>query len=151
MKVPAQGLEIIKRFEGIHRVRPDGQVQAYRCPAGIPTIGWGSTGPDVTMSTVWGRAACDARLESDAARFAAGVTAASPVVAGSAPRLSALTSWAYNLGLGAYQGSTLRRAVNRRDWQEAGRQCRRWVRAGGRVLPGLVLRRELEAVLLERG
>lgn len=151
MSVPRQGLELIQRFEGLHKQRPDGQVEAYRCPAGVPTIGWGSTGPDVAMGAVWSRAQCDARLEKDATRFAGGVVKASPGVASDAPRISALTSFTYNLGLGAYQSSTLRRKVNERDWAEAGRQCRRWNRAGGRVLPGLVLRRELEALLLERG
>lgn len=151
MKLPALALEVIKRFEGIHKVRPDGMVQAYKCPADVPTIGWGSTGPDVTMATLWTKAQCDARLERDAQRFADGVTRASPTIQGDEARTSALTSFAYNLGLGNYQSSTLRRRVNERDWPEAGRQIRRWNRAAGRVLPGLVLRRELEAALLEGG
>lgn len=154
MKAPAAALDLIRRFEGLHKLRHDGRVEAYADPAHgwqVPTIGWGSTGPDVQRGTVWSREACVARLERDASRFASGVSAASPVVAGDAPRLSALTSFAFNLGLGAYQGSTLRRKVGERDWPEAGRQCRRWTRGGGRVLPGLVLRREAEALLLEGG
>lgn len=146
MSIP---LDLIQQFEGLHKRRPDGLVEAYRCPAGVPTIGWGSTGPDVTMGEVWTRSQCDARLERDAGRFAAGVAAASPPVKSDVPRLKALTSFTYNLGMGAYQGSTLRRAVNALDWAEAGRQIRRWNKAGGRVLPGLVLRREAEALLLE--
>ena len=142
-------LDIIKRFEGCHRKTKDGKYTAYKCPADVWTVGWGSTGPDVTKGTTWTKAECDARLERDAGRFTAGVQRYAPHVSGG--RRDALVSFTYNLGLAAYAGSTLRRKVNEGDWPEAARQLRKWNKSGGRVLPGLVLRREVEALLLEGG
>lgn len=54
----------------------------------------------------------------------------------------------FNLGAGRLQTSTLRRRVNQRDWPSAGLELRRWVYGGGKVLPGLVARREVEASLI---
>jgi len=54
----------------------------------------------------------------------------------------------YNCGAGALQASTLRRRINSRDWPRAQAEMRRWVRGGGRVLPGLVTRRAIEAGML---
>ena len=54
----------------------------------------------------------------------------------------------FNLGAGRLQTSTLRRRVNQRDWTAAGQELRRWVYGGGKVLPGLVTRREAEVALI---
>jgi lysozyme len=62
--------------------------------------------------------------------------------------LNALVDFCYNLGAGRLQTSTLRRKVNDADWDGARQQLKKWVRGGGRVLPGLVARREAEAALL---
>jgi lysozyme len=63
-------------------------------------------------------------------------------------RLAAITDFAFNLGLGRLQTSTLRRKVNAEDWEAAKEQLMKWTRGGGRVLPGLVRRRDAEAKLL---
>jgi lysozyme len=63
-------------------------------------------------------------------------------------RLAAIADFTFNLGAGRLQTSTLRRRVNQRDWLAAGQELRRWVYGGGRVLPGLVTRRDAEARLL---
>ena len=63
-------------------------------------------------------------------------------------RLAAIVDFTFNLGAGRLQASTLRRRVNQRDWPGAGRELQRWVYGAGRVLPGLVLRREAEVLLL---
>jgi lysozyme len=63
-------------------------------------------------------------------------------------RLAAIVDFTFNLGAGRLQTSTLRRRVNQRDWVAAASELRRWVYGGGRVLPGLVTRREAEALLL---
>ena len=73
-----------------------------------------------------------------------------PVVHDQAFKFSALIDFAYNLGAGALQNSTLRRRVNKGDWDAAAYEIRRWNRAGGKVLAGLVARREAEAQLLLR-
>jgi Phage lysozyme len=63
-------------------------------------------------------------------------------------RLAAIVDFTFNLGAGRLQASTLRRRVNQRDWSGAAQELRRWVYGGGRVLPGLVIRREAETLLL---
>ena len=63
-------------------------------------------------------------------------------------RLAAIVDFTFNLGAGRLQASTLRRRVNQRDWTGAAQELLRWVHGGGRVLPGLVLRREAELALL---
>ena len=63
-------------------------------------------------------------------------------------RLAAITDFTFNLGAGRLQVSTLRRRINQRDWIAAGQELRRWVYGGGKVLPGLVARREAEVDLL---
>jgi lysozyme len=63
-------------------------------------------------------------------------------------RLAAIMDFTFNLGAGRLQVSTLRRRINQRDWIAAGQELRRWVYGGGKVLPGLVARREAEVDLL---
>jgi len=65
-------------------------------------------------------------------------------------RLAAIVDFTFNLGAGRLQTSTLRRRINQRDWHSAGQELRRWVYGGGKVLPGLVTRREAEATCLLR-
>lgn len=59
-----------------------------------------------------------------------------------------MTDFSFNLGLGAFRGSTLRRRLQAQDWPAARQELAKWVRGGGRVLPGLVVRRAAEAALL---
>lgn len=130
---------LIRRFEGCRLV-------PYICPAGVWTCGWGSTGADVYPGKPWTQAYADQRLQIDAQRFAIGALAACPVLAG--PSLCAVADFAYNLGLGALRGSTLRKRLNAGDMEAAKAELARWVRGGGRILPGLVIRRAAEAALL---
>ncbi len=139
--------ELCRRFEGF-RSRP------YLCPAGVATIGFGSTryadGRAVALT--------DPPISQDAAErllqltlrqeFLPGVLRACPVLVAHPARCNAIVDWAYNLGVGRLQTSTLRRVVNAQDWTGAREQLMRWTRASGRVLPGLVRRREAEAALL---
>lgn len=136
---PPELYELVRRFEGL-------RLRAYLCPAGVWTCGYGSTGPDVGPSTAWTLPQADARMRADAERFARGALALCPGLEG--PRLAAAADFAYNLGLTRLAGSTLLRRLRARDWEAAALELRRWVRGGGRVLPGLVLRREAEARLL---
>ena len=133
---------LAKRFEGC-RLTP------YYCPSGVLTSGWGSTGHDVILGQPWTQAYADQRLDHDAIKFATGTLAACPGLATEPDRrLSAVVDFAYNLGLGRLRGSTLRRRINAGAWDQVGTELRKWVRGGGRVLPGLVARREAEAALL---
>ena len=133
---------LIRRFEGC-RLMP------YLCPAGVWTAGWGSTGPDVFPGRAWTQAYADQRMADDALRFALGTLAACPALATeSDDRLCAIADFSYNLGLGRLRGSTLRKRINTGRWGDVPIELRKWVRGGGRVLPGLVLRREAEIRLL---
>ena len=130
---------LIKRFEGCY-------LMPYLCPAGVWTCGWGSTGRDVFPGRSWTQEYADQRLEQDAIRFAVGVLKLCPHLAGA--RLCAIADFAYNLGLGNLGASTLLKRLRSERWEDARREIRRWVYAGGRKLRGLVLRREAEAALL---
>lgn len=121
----------------------------YLCAAGVPTIGVGATryadGTPVTlndppMSRVDGETLLHHMVQTiympAALKLCPG--------ADTSGRLAALTSFAYNLGVNALKNSTLRRRVNEGDWERVPDEFRKWVRASGRVLRGLVLRREAE-------
>ncbi|WP_404943887.1 lysozyme (plasmid) [Ralstonia solanacearum P673] len=71
-----------------------------------------------------------------------------PVLAIEPMRLAAIVDFTFNLGAGRLQTSTLRRRINQRDWIAAAAELRRWVYGGGKVLPGLLARREAEVALL---
>lgn len=139
---PPELYELVRRFEGL-------RLRAYLCPAGVWTCGYGSTGPDVGPSTVWTLPQADARMRADVETFVRGTRALCPGLEGR--RLAAVADFAYNLGLTRLAGSTLRRRINAGDWEASAVELRKWVRGGGRILPGLVLRREAEvSLLLER-
>jgi lysozyme len=138
---PAALYELIRRFEGC-------RLRAYYCPAGVLTCGFGSTGPDITPTTVWTLEQATARMRLDAERFAAGTLKLCPVLDGD--RLAAIADFAYNLGLTRLKASTLRRRILAREWQGSCDELRKWTRGGGRVLPGLVLRRAAEVTLCAR-
>ena len=132
------------------------RLKPYACPAGVATIGIGSTvyedGRRVT------------RLDPPITRDRAVALCAYhlrkrclPVILKHCPeldtprRLAAVLSFCYNCGEGNLETSTMCRAINRRAWDDAAVGLRMWNKAGGRVLPGLVNRRRLEADMLLKG
>lgn len=142
------GLPLIKEFEGLH-------LTPYLCPAGVPTIGWGSTrdlgGNPITMKTPpITPLVADLMLMKEVFWCELGVYRALKVPL-SHKSVGALTSFCYNLGLGALRSSTLLRKINEGDWDEVPRQFMRWNKAGGVVLPGLTRRRTAEADLFMEG
>jgi lysozyme len=139
MRAPQLLIDLIKRFEGL-------RLRGYLCPAGVPTCGYGSTGPGITLATVWTPAEAEARMQSDALVFLHGASKACPNAQGN--QLAALADFAFNLGLTRLRASTLRKRVLAGDRAGARREIQKWVRGGGRVLPGLVARRAAEAALL---
>ena len=147
--VPQAAVDLSKRFEGFHRVPRSDPVRAhpYVCPAGFWTIGYGHLcdpkHPPIT------EAEGEARLAQDLTNALKATLRYCPVMATEPEtRLAAIVDFTFNLGAGRLQTSTLRRRVNQRDWSAGAQELRRWVYGGGRVLPGLVARREAEAVLL---
>lgn len=142
------GIALIRQFEGCARLRPDGRYAAYPDPGtgGPPwTIGWGATGPDIGPDTLWSRDQCDVRLTADLARYAQEVRGALGKAATTQNQFDALLSFHYNTG--AIGRASLTRKHRVGDYRGAEREFARWVRAGGRVLPGLVRRRAAEARL----
>ena len=147
-RVSQRGIDLIKRFEGCARIRRDGLVEAYPDPGtgGAPwTIGWGATGPDVGPGTVWTQAQCDARLQSDIARHAQNVAQAIGKAPTTQGQFDALVSFHYNTG--AIARATLTKRHIAGDYEAAEAEFARWNRGGGRILRGLVCRREEEARL----
>lgn len=141
---------LIKEFEGYAKARPDGSVEAYPDPAsgGEPfTVGFGSTGPGIVKGTVWTREQAEQRLEADVNRFAAAVAGAIGDTPTSQGEFDAMTSLAYNVGLGNLQKSTLLRKHKAGDKAGAAEEFVRWNKAAGKVMAGLTRRREAEARL----
>jgi lysozyme len=147
--VPQAAIDLAKRFEGFHRVpRADpGRAHPYVCPAGYWTIGYGHLcdpkHPPIT------EAEAEVYLARDLQSALAATLRYCPVLATEPEgRLAAIVDFTFNLGARRLQTSTLRRRVNQRDWPAAASELRRWVYGGGRLLPGLVARRDAEASLL---
>lgn len=148
--VPQAAVELAKRFEGFHRVPkidPLRRAHPYICPAGFWTVGFGHLcrpeHPPIT------EAEAEVYLAEDLMTALTATLRYCPVLATqSESHLAAIVDFTFNLGAGRLQTSTLRRRINQRDWADAGRELRRWVYGGGRVLPGLLARRDAEIALL---
>lgn len=138
--------ELCRRFEGFYS-RP------YLCPAGVATIGYGATyyesGELVTLKdpAISRKRAEELLLWMVRTRYLPSVVKLCPGV-DNPYRLAALIDFAFNLGAGNLRASTLRRKVNLGRWEDVPTELRKWVRGGGKVLPGLVKRREAEASLI---
>ena len=122
----------------------------YICPAGYPTIGYGTVykpdGSKVTMrdQPISRELANEWLMRELQHNYMAGVLKASPILITNQRLLAAITDFAYNLGVGRYRASTLKRRVDSNDLLGVETELRKWVRGGGRVLPGLVKRRQAE-------
>lgn len=142
MSALAHAVALIKRHEGC-------RLRAYLCPAGVWTIGWGSTGPGIREGVTWTQAQADERLATDVKRFMDGVRSAIKRPA-SDNELGAMTSLAYNIGAKAFRASTLLRLFNQGRKAEAAKQFDRWNKSNGVVLNGLIKRRADERRVFEQ-
>lgn len=139
--------ELCKRFEGFSS-------KPYICPAGYPTIGYGTVykpdGTKVTMEDkpISQETALAWLLTELQNNYMMGVLRASPTLITNQRALGAMTDFAYNLGVPRYRASTLKKRIDAGDWDGAATELHKWVRGGGRILPGLVRRRQAESVLL---
>lgn len=149
--VPQAAIDLAKRFEGFCRVPKSdpGRAYPYVCPAGFWTIGYGHLcdpkHPPITASEGEAYLVADMTDALSATLRYCPVLATEPV-----GRLAAIVDFTFNLGAGRLQTSTLRRRVNQRDWPGAAQELRRWIYGGGRILPGLTLRRGIEVSWLLR-
>jgi len=169
VKLSKVGADLMHRYEG-YRNRP------YLCPAHIWTIGYGHVlyqnqirlpmvrvqGKDVPLirkeyplrqedNRVWSKQEIEELFEEDVKSFERGVLRLVPGCAGYQGRFDALVSFAFNVGTGNLQRSTVRIKANRNEWQAAGDAFLLWNKAGGKVLPGLVRRRKDERALFLSG
>lgn len=140
MKISQEGLALIKKFEGC-------ELKAYHCAAGVPTIGYGST-QGVTMDMEITQEEADELLMDDVHKFEEAVTRAVKVPL-KQNQYDALVSWTFNLGPSNLSSSTMLRVLNEGKYEEVPAQIKRWNKAGGKVLQGLIRRREAEALLFE--
>jgi len=147
--MPHAAIALAKRFEGFERVPKNdpGRAHPYICPAGFWTIGYGhlcdKQHPPITEDEA------EVYLARGLSTALAATLCYCPVLATEPEgRLAAIVDFTFNLGGGRLQASTLRRRVNQWDWAAASKELRRWVYGGGRVLPGLVARREAEVLLI---
>ena len=165
MKLSKAGEDLMHRYEGF-RNKP------YLCPAHIWTIGYGHVlyqeqiklpvlrTPEKPAkmirkemplkpedNRVWTKTEIDELFRIDVETFERGVLRLVPGVVGHQGRFDALVSISYNFGLGNLQRSTIRMRANRGDWEGAAEAFMMWTKGGGKVLPGLVKRREAEVKL----
>ena len=165
MKLSKAGEDLMHRFEGF-RNKP------YLCPAHIWTIGYGHVlyqeqirlpvvrveGKNIPMirkempmraedNRAFTKTEIDELFRADVGTFERGVLRLVPGVVGRQGAFDALVSISFNFGLGNLQRSTIRMRANRDDWEGAAEAFRVWTKGGGKVLPGLVKRREAEIAL----
>jgi len=138
MKISVEGLALIKKFEGL-------ELEAYKCAAGVWTIGYGHT-KGVQEGDVWSEAQADEMLEIELEEFE-GYINDNVTVSLSQNQFDALVSWVYNLGPANLKASTMLKVLNSGDYEGVPAQIKRWNKAGGKVLEGLIRRREAEALL----
>ena len=146
-KITEQGLQLIKDFEGYSST-------LYICPAGYETIGYGHLVRQYersrfeAISAVMGLSQREATvlLKEDVSSAERAVLRliTAPLTNG---QFDALVDFTFNLGAGNLQSSTLRRVINRGDYNAAPEQFRRWVYSAGKKSRGLIRRREADIVL----
>jgi lysozyme len=147
VNVSKAGIALIKHHEGV-RNRP------YRCPANLYTVGVGHLiGDGKSLPESWNRTfsqeEIDGLLKSDLRRFELGVSKMLPNVPLRQCEFDCLISFAFNLGLGTFQRSTLRQALLRGDKKAAMESLVKYCKAGGKILKGLQNRRLDEKALFE--
>lgn len=146
MNLAPAGIELVKRFEGL-------RLKAYRCPSDVWTIGYGHTAaagpPRVPPGMMITEAEAEAILQHDLTDVAARVRALIDVAL-TDHQFSALVSFVFNVGIGAFRKSSVLARVNAGRFDEVPARLALWVRGGGKVLPGLVRRRAAEGALWAR-
>jgi len=137
MDISQTGIDLIKSFESC-------RLHTYLDSVGVPTNGWGNTGPGVVMGRVITQQQADDTLSANLAKFEIGVNNLVSPLAVTQSQFDALVSFAFNLGLGALGGSTLLKKLRAGDTTGAANQFLSWCHAGGKEMPGLLRRRVAE-------
>jgi len=140
MKISQEGLALIKKFEGC-------ELEAYKCAAGVWTIGYGST-KGVKEGDTMTQEDADNLLLHEMKEYEEYVNDLVEVDL-KQNQFDALVSWVFNLGPANLKASTLLKVLNAKDYEGVPAQIKRWNKAGGKVLQGLIRRREAESLLFE--
>jgi len=138
MKISDEGLSLIKHFEGC-------ELKAYRCAANVLTIGYGST-KGVTEDMEITQEGAEELLQEEMHEYEGYINDIVKVPL-EQHQFDSMVSWVFNLGSGNLFSSTLLKKLNNSEYDEVPEQIKRWNKAGGKVLEGLVKRREAEALL----
>jgi len=140
MKTSDEGISLIKKFEGC-------RLEPYFCSGNVLTIGYGHT-KDVIENMSITEDTAEALLKEDLKDFEEQVSNLVKVELNQ-NQFDALIAWTFNLGSGNLSSSTLLKKLNNSEYDEVPEQIKRWNKAGGKVLEGLIRRREAEALLFE--
>jgi lysozyme len=140
MNISGEGLSLLKKFEGC-------ELRSYRCSAGVLTIGYGHT-KGVTEGMEIDQDEAERMLASEMSEYEGNITDNVEVPL-SQNQFDSLVCWVYNLGVGNLRSSTLLAVLNKGEYDEVPTQMKRWNKAGGQVLNGLIRRREAEAAMFE--
>ena len=140
MEISQEGIALIKKFEGC-------ELEAYKCAAGVWTIGYGST-KGVKKGDSMSQEDADKLLLHEIKEYDGYVNDLVEVNL-EQNQFDSLCSFCYNLGPQSLKSSTLLKVLNAKDYEGVPAQIKRWNKAGGKVLQGLVRRREAEALLFE--
>mgnify|MGYP001332846880 FL=1 len=140
MKCSQEGLALIKKFEGC-------RLKAYRCSANVLTIGYGHTG-GVKEDDIITQPEADKLLENDIAKFEEYVSD-NVIVELKQYQFDALVAWTFNLGVGNLRSSTMLKKLNESDYDSVPSEMKRWNKAAGKTLDGLIRRRKAEGLLFE--
>lgn len=137
--VSPKGLALIKQFEGL-------RLKAYKCPAGVWTLGYGET-RGIRPGMVWTREQAEKALIEGVKPYANTVAKAIGKVPTTQNEYDAMVSFCFNVGDGAFRKSSVLRHHVRGQKKLAADAFMKWVKGGGRTLPGLVRRRKAERAL----
>ena len=140
MKISLEGLALIKRFEGC-------RLESYKCSANVLTIGYGHTSGVKETDTITQDEA-DKLLQEDVEQFEKHVDDNVTVELGQS-QFDALVAWTFNLGVGNLRESTMLKKLNSEDYTSVPSEMKRWNKAGGKTLDGLIRRRKAESLLFE--
>ena len=144
MKIDKHGLELIKKFESC-------KLTAYKVDKAEKyyTIGYGHYGADVIKDMKISKETADKLFRNDIKHFETSVNSCLKVKV-TQSMFNALVSFTYNVGYGNLKKSTLLKYVNKCKFEKASKEFKKWNKCGGKVLKGLVKRRELEKIEFER-
>jgi lysozyme len=140
MNISQEGISLIKKFEGC-------ELEAYKCAAGVWTIGYGHT-KDVTEGMEITQAEAETMLKDELLDYCNYVDMYVQVPL-EQNQFDALVSWTYNLGPTNLKSSTMLKVLNTGKYEDVPEQIKRWNKANGKMLDGLIRRREAESLMFQ--